>query len=128
MRNLTTVQLLPIETPTANNSKTASHAAITITFTGETNCREVLTWLCWSYSLDPVAGGITITDGASHIIFQIDITKGGPGAIPLPYIPTSIGGTLAVVLADGGAGCTGKLNVYSVAERTTTAMDISEAT
>jgi hypothetical protein len=65
----------------------------------------------WSYSAAPTGGRLRIQDGATDV-FDIDITAGGPGSITFsPPRRCSALSVVTSVLAAGGAGITGKINV-----------------
>ncbi len=103
----------PVEAPNPSNAKTSSaNASVSITLPAIGGMRHVLSWICWSYSADPTGGRCYVQDGADTIL-DFDVTAGGPGALPVPDIPGSIGSTMTITLTAGGAGVTGKLNIYS---------------
>ena len=110
---------VPLDVPSASNAKTAAaNTAVVVTFTGISNYRHLLSWLCWSYDADPT-GTITIAlDGVT--VMKFSITKGGPGALPLPDLPGTLGGTFVVTLSAGGVGIVGFLNVYARREPVST--------
>lgn len=62
----------------------------------------------FSYSDDPTGGKLTIKSGAATI-YEVDITKGGPG--PLDFEPALQGPNLSVVMTAGGTGIVSKINV-----------------
>jgi hypothetical protein len=52
---------------------------------------------------------LTVTTGG-EVIFQIDITEGGPGFLPAAF-RGKLGQNLVVTLAAGGGGVSGKINL-----------------
>lgn len=98
-----------IESTTLIKSGSGSNAAVALTFDRVMSSSCYLTWLVWSYSNDPTGGKLTIAFGTRTIEF--DITKGGPGSMFLPDIPSGSDTTMTVTLAAGGAGITGKLSI-----------------
>ncbi len=93
------------------NVGAATHAAVTLTYLAAgAGVVHGLYGVSWSYSAVPVGGNIQITDNGSTV-FNLDITAAGVGFIPFetPLIgqPNTV---MTVVLADGGAGCVGKVN------------------
>ena len=88
----------------------ASNTAATKTIAAVATARHVLTKLVWSYSGAPTGGRLTVVDGATTV-FDIDISAAGPGSIGL-MAPMSLNSAMAVTLAAGGVGITGKLQFY----------------
>lgn len=102
------------ETPVA-----ATNAAATKTYAAVARRSHVLIWIGWSYSADPTGGKLTVENGVGTTVFEVDITKGDPGALFFPDLPMSVNTALIVTLAAGGAGVLGKLNVYKRTEQLT---------
>lgn len=85
-------------------------AAVVLTLAADPAEFWVIDWVTWSYAGDPAAGHLQIEiDGV--VVWQIDITSGGPGHLEFEcpiYAPVK-GKALVVTLADGGIA--GSLNV-----------------
>ena len=88
----------------------AANTAATITLAAPTSGNRRINQIAWSYDGDPTGGRLSITDGGSTV-FDLDITKGGPGYLPHP-IQITDGAAMVITLAAGGDGITGKLNVW----------------
>lgn len=89
----------------------SANAAAVVTRPAPATGRTWITKATWSYSNDPAGGRLWIQDGAT-VIFDIDITRGGPGSLQFNNDGrSSPGNALTVTLAAGGAGIVGKLNV-----------------
>jgi|GEM_PF-4037412 len=70
----------------------------------------VVAGIAWSYSGPPTGGRLTITDNAV-IVFDLDVTAGGPGVVVFdPPIRTADNKAMVITLTAGGVGITGKLN------------------
>lgn len=66
----------------------------------------------WSYSDDPTGGTITVFDG-DNPVYQVDVTSGGPGFLPV-MLTGSPGNAMLVTLSPGGAGVVGRLNIQAL--------------
>jgi len=75
---------------------------------------HVITGVAWSYSDTPTAGRLTIEDGEANIVFDIDITLDGAGAVVFPEPKMgSVNTDMIVRLYAGGDAVAGKLNVLN---------------
>lgn len=94
----------------------ADNAAAAITVNADPDhCWGVVS-IEWSYSADPTGGGLKIEAGGVKI-FEIAITKGGPGQLEFrrPKHHNGIKNEqLVITLAAGGAGVTSDLNAEIV--------------
>lgn len=102
-----------VQVSTADTAAAASGHAAVVTYAAiaapAPNNRHAISGIAWSYDADPTSGGLTIKDG-TDTVFQIDITKGGPGFFPFPA--KKLGSpnlAMVVTLADGSVN--GKVNV-----------------
>ena len=87
----------------------------TITLVGQSQKRWKVEQVTWSFSAAPTTGLLQIT-GLDADDFSVDVTAGGPGALPLPRSAYGkVGGTV-VVIASCAAGVTGKVNVFAELE------------
>lgn len=95
-----------------NNYATATNGAATITLGATTApaCHKI-EGLVLSYSGTPSGGSVTVTDSVIGACFSVDVTAGGPVYLPLGWMGFSPGGSVAIVLAGGGSGIVGKLNI-----------------
>jgi hypothetical protein len=93
----------------------ASNTNAVVTLPAVIEKRYGVTKIVWSYSGDPTAGSLTVTDGGSTIR-SIAITKGGPGALTFGACGGTVNSAIVVTLAAGGVGITGTLDVEYVAE------------
>ena len=82
----------------------SANAAAAITVAGA----NFVDWVAWSYSGTPTAGGITISVDGS-VIFNHDITVGGPGQWRFEPAIGALGTAVVITLAKGGTGVTGKV-------------------
>lgn len=96
-----------------HDAPTANTAAV-VARPGVPAKRNVLTRVIWSYSATPTGGRLTVADGGTTI-FDVDITAGGPGSLPLCLLASSVNAALVVTLAAGGAGIVGKVNCEGIA-------------
>lgn len=94
------------------NAAAGAAAGITLAAGGAGN-QHVITQITWSYGADPTGGKITITGGSAN--FEYDITKGGPGSLPVTYVGL-VNTEVVVTLAAGGGSVQGKLNVSYTTE------------
>ena len=95
----------------------ASGTAAVVTIPADANNFWAIDWISWSYSDDPTNGQLTVSIGGT-VVWQVDITVGGPGHIeferPL-YTNNRDGGQpkkneeVVVTLADGSVA--NKVNV-----------------
>lgn len=99
---------------TPNVHVPAANTAAVVTLPAVAGRINVVKYLAWSYSGAPTGGRLSITDGGVTV-FDVDITAGGHGSIPLGPGFQSGARNAAVVatLAAGGVGLTGKLSVGS---------------
>ena len=75
----------------------------------------ILGGVAWSYNGAPVAGRLTIENGAGDIVFDIDIIAAGPNSILFePKVRGSLNTALIITLFAGGAGVIGKLNAIGL--------------
>lgn len=110
------VQPVPVLADADAVNTPAANTAAVVTWGAAAGKRHRAVFVCWSYSGDPTGGNFTIEDGAGNVVWSMDITKGGPGAMPLPDLTGSISTAMIGTLAAGGAGITGKLNFYARTE------------
>lgn len=108
------VKLRPVDADAGNVHVPAANTAAVLTFAAVVGQRHVFIFIVWSYSGAPTGGRLTITDGGTTVL-DIDITAGGPGDLA-PQLRGEINSAMVVTLAAGGAGITGKLNVYKYTE------------
>ena len=66
--------------PTILYDTEAAGDAVVITVSASADQFWVLDWIAWSYDVEPVGGGITVTYGGSTI-FSVDIAHPGPGIL-----------------------------------------------
>ena len=96
-----------VAAPAANTNAVVNYAA------AGAGVQHCISGIAWSYSGSPTAGNLQVTDGG-NIIFNIDITAAGPGVINfMPPKKAAANSALAITLAAGGAGVSGKLSVLS---------------
>ena len=96
---------------TANTHSPAANTAAVITKNAVAGQSHHITGVAWSYDDDPTGGNLNITDGGASV-FQIDITKGGPGFIPFDApVEFATNSQVIVTLAAGGAGVSGIVNL-----------------
>lgn len=72
---------------------------------------NTLSKVVWSYNADPTNGRLTITLGGVTVL-DVDITKGGPGALQFGAIT----GTAAIVVTLAHGGVTPKLYAEGVTQ------------
>jgi hypothetical protein len=90
------------------DTATGSSAHATLTYAAIPLTAHVLAGVAWSYSNTPTSGRLTISDDTT-VIFDMDITSGGPGFIPFtPAKEGSINKPLVIKLFNGGV--VGKVN------------------
>lgn len=107
----------PAQLDSTSNYGTATNGIVTLTFAGVASYGWCIAGIAWSYSGTPTGGNITITDGG-NTVFSVDVTTGGPGFVSFnPAMEATIGNTLVVTLAAGGAAIVGKLNLLGVWKR-----------
>lgn len=97
---------------TSANTSSGTNANVAITLVPRTGGRTAVAYITWSYDAAPTGGRLTITM-AGTVVFDIDITAAGPGALrPVP-LGGGIDETVVVTLYAGGVGIKGKLNAYA---------------
>ena len=94
--------------PATSNYPGSATAAV-VTFAAIATRMHSFKQIVWSYDGTPVGGRLSITIGATTV-FDISITAGGPGFIPLDFKAPK-NQAVTVTLASGGVGITGKLNI-----------------
>jgi len=99
-----------VQMNSADTATAAADTAVAITYAATASVAHKFRKLVWSYSEDPTGGALTITDGGTTV-FQINITAGGPGFIPLDDMKFTSNSAVVVTLAAGGGTCVGMLNV-----------------
>lgn len=68
--------------------------------------------IVWSFDADPgAATQLTVESPPGTTIFEVDITKGGPGPLPIEGVEGAKGEQVDVTLVSPGGGVTGKVNV-----------------
>jgi hypothetical protein len=97
---------------TIRDAGSGTHAAVVLTFPAVVQKKNILTKLVWSYSGDPTSGNLVTTGLAKNI--NVDITKGGPGALQFGVAEGTTNTIVTVTLADGGVGIAGKLYVEGI--------------
>ena len=97
-----------ISTPAAN-----TEAEITYPRPG-VYCYHAISGVAWSYDGQIAGGNLQIVDEYLGVTFDIDIINSGLGLITFP-VPkrSSLNATMTILLASGGAGINGKLNVLT---------------
>jgi hypothetical protein len=105
----------PIQTSTNNVNVPASNTNAVITYAaGAAGVRHCIGGVAWSYSASPTGGRLKIEDGSGNIVFDIDITAGGPGFVPFAQPLQGTAATaLIVTLTAGGSGIQGKVTVLN---------------
>src|SRR4051794_39129212 len=90
----------------------ASNTAAVITYAaGASGVQHCLSGVAWSYSATPTSGSLKIEDGSGNIVFQVEITAGGPGFIPFnPPKKGTAATAFILTLAAGGVSVSGKVN------------------
>lgn len=109
------VESEPILGAAADVHAPAANTAAVVTYAADATPRShIITGIAWSYYGGiPVGGNLQVTDGAT-VIFNIDIHEEGPGAIEFPRPKKGANNTaMAITLAAGGAGVTGKLSILN---------------
>lgn len=100
----------PDATPYLATAATASGTNAVVTLAADHDQFWVIDWISWSYGGPPTGGKLEVSIGGV-IVFQIDITAGGPGHVdfsrPL-YIP-ALNRAVVVTLTNGTVA--NKLNV-----------------
>jgi hypothetical protein len=99
------------ELENASNAPASNSAAVVTLAAPGDGLRHHLRYVSWSYNADPTAGRLTITGLNGGQTWSVDVTKGGPGALPLPPLSGELNTAVVVTLAAGGSGVTGKVNV-----------------
>lgn len=108
MYDVKTQDDLPFLPTTADRATSSSNATAVVTYSAGVYRRQSFHGLAWSYNGVPTTGRLFVTiDG--NVVFDIDITNGGPGFI---WFPRRMGGrNIVITLAAGGTSIVGKLNV-----------------
>lgn len=91
----------------------AAATACVITLAADPVRQHVLHHVHWSYGAAPAGGRLTVENGASNIVLDLDIIAGGPGGLSL-HIPSSPNTALIITLASGGGVVQGKLAAQAV--------------
>src|SRR5574343_1981113 len=105
------VSLTGVAATTANHHAPAAATAAVLTFAATAGKRWVLNGVEWSYDADPTGGSLKVENGAGTTVFQVAITKGGPGYIKFePPIVGSNNTAVVVTLASGAGAVVGKVN------------------
>ena len=113
MRDLSSLPYDRFASATSVTNATESEDTIAdITVSADGDHFWAIDMIAWSYSADPTNGKLSISFGGT-LIFEVDITKGGPGILPIvtPIYTGTPNEALLVELAAGGSGVTGKLNI-----------------
>lgn len=105
----------PVDADPGNVAAPAANTAATVTFAAAAGKRHIVEFIGWSYSAAPTGGRLTVKDGATDVVLDLDVTAAGPGSIS-PLIRGALGNAVEVTLAAGGAGISGKLNAYKATE------------
>lgn len=89
---------------TIAHNTAASGAASIITLPAVSGERYVLDYIAWSYAGTPTSGNIEVNDATNSVIlYELDITVGGPGHALFPerglLCPT--GASIVITLANG---------------------------
>jgi len=95
------------------NVATGTHVANTVNYpAGGSGVSHLITGVVLSYSGGSVTGGnVQVKDG-TNVVFNLDIVAAGAEKISFnPPLKGSPNTALSVVLADGGSGILGKVNV-----------------
>lgn len=99
---------LEVQPKFARNAQSAGTDAV-VTIAADANEFWAIDWISWSYSADPVGGRLTVTIGGT-VVWEVDITVGGPGHIEfLKPLYGSKNAAVVITLKDGSA--TNKVNV-----------------
>lgn len=90
----------------------AANTAAVVTLAAVTKNYYIVDAMQFSYDGDPTGGRLTVAIGG-ETVFDVSITKGGPGPIPIPPGLTRgvVNEACVVTLAAGGSNITGKLNL-----------------
>lgn len=89
--------------PKLARATTASGTAAVVTIAAKADEFWVIDWITWSYDDDPVGGRLTVEIGGV-LVWDIDITVGGPGHIEFTgALYGSKNQAVVVTLANGGA-------------------------
>ncbi|MBU1067397.1 hypothetical protein KKE60_06390 [Patescibacteria group bacterium] len=104
----------PLGQLAADINAPAANTAAVVTYVADATHQHQIGGVVWSYTGGiPTGGSLIITD-AGAIVFSIDIPDEGVGPItfPSPIIAALVNTAMVVTLAAGGAGITGKANVF----------------
>lgn len=89
----------------------AAATAAVLTYAADTGVAHGLWEITYSYSAAPTGGRLTVTDGASDVVLDIDITAAGPNQLIFPKGKLGTAGrSMVVTLASGAGAVVGKLN------------------
>lgn len=86
----------------------AVNTAATFTIAANTERRNRLVRVYWSYNAAPTGGRLTITIGGV-VEYDFDITAAGPNSVEMSGAISAVNATIVVTLAAAGAAVTGKL-------------------
>jgi len=89
------------------NAAAGAAADITLAAAGAGQ-QHMISQVLWSYNGDPTNGKLTITGGSATL--EYDITKGGPGSLPVNYVGL-VNTEVVVILSGGGGVIQGKVNI-----------------
>jgi len=103
-----------VEASASDHHGPAANTAAVVTYNQNiAGLHHVITGVAWSYSDDPTGGKLTITGSTTGIVFEHEITTGGPGYFAFPVPKQFDVETVTITLAAGGAGITGKVSVLN---------------
>jgi hypothetical protein len=95
----------------------ANTAAVVTLAAGGAGVSNVLGLVAWSYDSLPVAGSLTVEDGAGTTVFKVDVPESGPGFFPFtPGLSGTAATAMIITLAAGGAGVSGIVSVHAWTE------------
>ena len=104
-------QLIGVTGTTAQTHAPGAATAAVVTFTGVAGKRWVLRQAEWSYDADPTGGNLKVENVAGTTVFQVAVTKSGPGFIKFePPIVGDNAASVIVTLASGAGAVVGKVN------------------
>lgn len=104
-------QLIGVTGAASHTHAPAAATAAVLTFAATAGKRWVLNGVEWSYDADPTGGNLKVENGAGTTVFQVAVTKGGPGYIHFdPPIVGSNNTAVVVTLASGAGAVVGKVN------------------
>lgn len=96
----------------AHTHSPSSATAAVITIPASTGVAHEIEMLAWSYDDTPTGGNLKIESPSGTKIFEVDITAGGPGFIPLSgsCIKGAESQALIITLASGAGSVSGIVN------------------